>query len=230
MYISLFYGQVAHKNIELLSRVITDNSQSNLQFHSCFSQTTSSFSTAESSQQLFHSSQLTAAFTESAAQPNTTFISPARASRDARRGDALPPPPRAAPSGRPPTLLLLLPHASCAQSRGGWEPGAATGVWWAAARCRWHAAAVGAAGRQDIRSPWPSIRFGHPLEKPALFSHVSSLAISLNTWRALRSCAAHHSSPGVRKPEKYIMEGFKRAFSAPWPKTLRYQVTPVGGI
>ncbi|XBI76599.1 hypothetical protein VPH35_069816 [Triticum aestivum] len=28
---------------------------------------------------------------------------------------------------------------------------------------------------------------------------------------------------GVRKPEKYIMEGFKRAFSAPWPKTLRYQ-------
>ena len=74
MYISLFYGQVAHKNIELLSRVITDNSQSNLQFHGCFSQTTSSFSTAESSQQLFHNSQLTAAFTESAAQPNTTLI------------------------------------------------------------------------------------------------------------------------------------------------------------
>ncbi|KAG0522685.1 hypothetical protein BDA96_07G058800 [Sorghum bicolor] len=28
---------------------------------------------------------------------------------------------------------------------------------------------------------------------------------------------------GVMKPEKRIMEGFKRAFSAPWPKTLRYQ-------
>uniref|UniRef100_K3YK03 Haloacid dehalogenase-like hydrolase domain-containing protein 3 n=1 Tax=Setaria italica TaxID=4555 RepID=K3YK03_SETIT len=28
---------------------------------------------------------------------------------------------------------------------------------------------------------------------------------------------------GVTKPEKGIMEGFKRAFSAPWPKTLRYQ-------
>ncbi|VAH99092.1 unnamed protein product [Triticum turgidum subsp. durum] len=28
---------------------------------------------------------------------------------------------------------------------------------------------------------------------------------------------------GVMKSEKYIMEGFKRAFSAPWPKTLRYQ-------
>ncbi|XP_066330330.1 uncharacterized protein [Miscanthus floridulus] len=28
---------------------------------------------------------------------------------------------------------------------------------------------------------------------------------------------------GVTKPEKRIMEGFKRAFSAPWPKTLRYQ-------
>ncbi|XP_062196526.1 uncharacterized protein LOC133899546 [Phragmites australis] len=28
---------------------------------------------------------------------------------------------------------------------------------------------------------------------------------------------------GVTKTEKRIMEGFKRAFSAPWPKTLRYQ-------
>ncbi|KAF7092968.1 hypothetical protein CFC21_095410 [Triticum aestivum] len=28
---------------------------------------------------------------------------------------------------------------------------------------------------------------------------------------------------GVMKSQKYIMEGFKRAFSAPWPKTLRYQ-------
>uniref|UniRef100_A0ACD5ZQS0 Uncharacterized protein n=2 Tax=Avena sativa TaxID=4498 RepID=A0ACD5ZQS0_AVESA len=28
---------------------------------------------------------------------------------------------------------------------------------------------------------------------------------------------------GVTKREKYIKEGFKRAFSAPWPKTLRYQ-------
>ncbi|KAL5229926.1 hypothetical protein ABZP36_028702 [Zizania latifolia] len=28
---------------------------------------------------------------------------------------------------------------------------------------------------------------------------------------------------GVRKREEQIMEGFKRAFSAPWPKTLRYQ-------
>ncbi|PUZ50292.1 hypothetical protein GQ55_6G047300 [Panicum hallii var. hallii] len=28
---------------------------------------------------------------------------------------------------------------------------------------------------------------------------------------------------GVTKPEKGIMEGFKRAFSAPWPKSLRYQ-------
>ncbi|KAK3122825.1 hypothetical protein QOZ80_8AG0618870 [Eleusine coracana subsp. coracana] len=28
---------------------------------------------------------------------------------------------------------------------------------------------------------------------------------------------------GVTKPEKRIMEGFKRAFAAPWPKTLRYQ-------
>jgi hypothetical protein len=34
-----------------------------------------------------------------------------------------------------------------------------------------------------------------------------------------------HRSTGVRKPEKSIMEGFKRAFAAPWPKTLRYQVT-----
>jgi hypothetical protein len=32
-------------------------------------------------------------------------------------------------------------------------------------------------------------------------------------------------STGVRKPENSIMEGFKRAFAAPWPKTLRYQVT-----
>lgn len=30
--------------------------------------------------------------------------------------------------------------------------------------------------------------------------------------------------PGVMKTKKRIMEGFKRAFSAPWPKTLRYQV------
>ncbi|CAM0911139.1 unnamed protein product [Alopecurus aequalis] len=28
---------------------------------------------------------------------------------------------------------------------------------------------------------------------------------------------------GVPRNEKSIMEGFKRAFSAPWPKTLRYQ-------
>lgn len=37
----------------------------------------------------------------------------------------------------------------------------------------------------------------------------------------------HNVSPltGVTKPEKSIMEGFKRAFAAPWPKTLRYQVT-----
>ncbi|TVU42984.1 hypothetical protein EJB05_09413 [Eragrostis curvula] len=28
---------------------------------------------------------------------------------------------------------------------------------------------------------------------------------------------------GVTKPEKSIKEGFKRAFAAPWPKTLRYQ-------
>lgn len=34
-------------------------------------------------------------------------------------------------------------------------------------------------------------------------------------------------SPGVTKREKGIMEGFKRAFSAPWPKTLRYQVTDI---
>ncbi|KAL6646595.1 hypothetical protein ACP70R_015672 [Stipagrostis hirtigluma subsp. patula] len=29
---------------------------------------------------------------------------------------------------------------------------------------------------------------------------------------------------GATKPEKRIMEGFKRAFLAPWPKTLMYQV------
>jgi hypothetical protein len=32
-------------------------------------------------------------------------------------------------------------------------------------------------------------------------------------------------STGVRKAEKSIMERFKRAFAAPWPKTLRYQMT-----
>lgn len=30
--------------------------------------------------------------------------------------------------------------------------------------------------------------------------------------------------PGMSKSEESIKEGFKRAFSAPWPKTLRYQV------
>uniref|UniRef100_R7W724 Uncharacterized protein n=1 Tax=Aegilops tauschii TaxID=37682 RepID=R7W724_AEGTA len=40
-----------------------------------------------------------------------------------------------------------------------------------------------------------------------------------------RACLARpfHWTHGVMKSEKYIMEGFKRAFSAPWPKTLRYQ-------
>jgi hypothetical protein len=30
---------------------------------------------------------------------------------------------------------------------------------------------------------------------------------------------------GVRMAEKSIMERFKRAFAAPWPKTLKYQMT-----
>lgn len=51
----------------------TDNSQTKLQFDSCFNQTASNFSTAESSQQLSHSSQLTAVFSEFAAQPNTAL-------------------------------------------------------------------------------------------------------------------------------------------------------------
>uniref|UniRef100_A0A0D9X4T9 Haloacid dehalogenase-like hydrolase domain-containing protein 3 n=1 Tax=Leersia perrieri TaxID=77586 RepID=A0A0D9X4T9_9ORYZ len=42
-----------------------------------------------------------------------------------------------------------------------------------------------------------------------------------------RPVAATYASLGRRygltKPEDKIMEGFKRAFSAPWPKTLRYQ-------
>jgi hypothetical protein len=64
---------------------------------------------------------------------------------------------------------------------------------------------------------------------PRTFSSPSMslvLCISSNVWRVVGLVVflTFGPSPGVTKPEKRIMEGFKRAFSAPWPKTLRYQV------
>ena len=63
---------------------------------------------------------------------------------------------------------------------------------------------------------------------PTVLALGSLLVVSLSPpFRRALGVPDVGRSPGVTKPEKGIMEGFKRAFSAPWPKTLRYQVTDI---
>lgn len=159
------------------------------------------------------------------------FSSPASASRDASGGGgggARPAPPSpaepgATPCRRPPLLLLFRDAVrQRGRGRGRRREGAAVvaGVRRAAARRRGHAAAAGAASRPNVRVPRPAIRFvllsPHlPIEPPFRSSRLP--------WHFVEHVAGVWP-PGMSKSEESIKEGFKRAFSAPWPKTLRYQV------
>jgi hypothetical protein len=126
---------------------------------------------------------------------------------------------------RAPRRRLSLGDAAAFQRGSRERRASAAGVRRAAARRRRHATAGGTAGRRDVCLHRPPIRFRRyhlfGTFRATLWHFIEHMACGLVVFPD----PDDRRSTGVRKPENSIMEGFKRAFAAPWPKTLRYQVT-----